>query len=156
RSKIWSIVGMLFFLIACWLLVRYLRHYRLSDIIQNVRAIPAWATGVSALMVLLDLLAVTQSDIVSLMWLGKPLSYKKVAFSAFLGNILGRTIGFPVLTSTGIQYRIYSTSGLSIGDVGQIFTYHFTGLWLGFMMVAGGALIMHPVPLPVWTSSVLW
>src|SRR5690348_16879851 len=126
-----SVVGLCIFVLACLLVAHQLRHYRLSAMLAEMRAIPGSVViGVLALMVL-QFLAVVQYDVLALHWLRKKMAYKKIALAGFLANSLSRTIGFSFLVGGGLRYRFYRMWGLSPEQIGKLVSFHFGSLVLG-------------------------
>ncbi|MDQ3269997.1 MAG: lysylphosphatidylglycerol synthase domain-containing protein [Pseudomonadota bacterium] len=61
------------------------------------------------------------------------------AFNLNLGGVVG---------GIGFRYRLYLRSGLSVSTISRIIAFVVGGNWSGFLLLAGLALALNPLPLP--------
>jgi uncharacterized membrane protein YbhN (UPF0104 family) len=142
------VLGLTIGLIAFFILYRHWRNYRLEDILNGLHAIPSSSLMLASAMVLIDITVAFSLDLVSLHWLQKSIPRRKIIWVGFLGDAIGRTLGFSLFTAGGIKYRFYSALGLTFSEISQLLAFYFTGLWMGFLLLAGLSLMGHPVALP--------
>lgn len=154
RSVLESAMGIIFLLLALWLLARSLQDYKLEDVTQSLRRIPAYALALASGLVALNLWVMAQFDVLALRSMQLPVRYGQAVWVGFLSCVAGRTIGFPLLTGSALRYRFYHRWGLTPAQISRVIVFQLASLWLGFMALAGVALLMEPVPLPLsWAKG---
>lgn len=139
------IAGFLLFVAA--LLVRYARTVDWHQVGQAMAAYPrsqiALAAGVSLLAYLvychLDLLARAYTGHALPWWRVLAISLVCYAFNLNIGGMVG---------GVGFRYRLYSQFGLGLPTISRIVVFVIGGNWMGFLLLAGLALALNPLPLP--------
>ncbi len=150
------VLGLAIFGLAVKLFLKRFEGYSLKDILESLQAVPLWSIGFALAMVALDSLIIIRCDVMTLRWLGNAIPYRQTALAGFLGNVFGRTIGFPMLTASGVAYRLYRKWDLEPKDIGHLIAFRYVSLWMGFMTAAGLALLFAPIPMSGLAHSDLW
>ncbi|MDO9082452.1 MAG: bifunctional lysylphosphatidylglycerol flippase/synthetase MprF [Humidesulfovibrio sp.] len=91
-------------------------------------------------------------DILALRYIGHPLPHMKAAFASFAGNAFSNTIGLSTLAGSSVRYRLYSSWGLSPGEIAKIVVFTTLTLWLGLFSISGIIFTVKPLPLPDWVA----
>jgi len=130
---------------ALWLLMHHLRAYKLGDVWREIQTFPGPALLLSGLLVVLNIPVIIYLDVLAVRWLHRLLAYRRIALVSFLSAAFGRTVGFPIFTGGGLRYRFYRPWGFSLKEVGQLTTFYFASLWLGFLAWAGATLTLQPL-----------
>ncbi len=89
-------------------------------------------------------------DILALHYIGHPLPWAKAAFASFAGNAFSNTIGLSTLAGSSVRYRLYTSWGLTPGEIAKIVVFTTLTLWLGLFSIGGIIFTVKPVPLPDW------
>ena len=152
RQKLLSIVGLslglLLFSAMLWVLHRELQQYHYHDIVSQVEAISVWRLALALLLTALNYLVLTGQDALAVRYLRYPLSYGKIALASFLGYVFSHNIGFALLSSASIRYRLYSTWGLSTGEIATIVAFTGVTFWFGVLFLGGVVFVWEPFTLP--------
>ncbi len=143
------LLAIAFFGLALWLIQHELRHYRYSQIVAALRGLPAGRIVAAIALTALNYVILTGYDYLALRYIQRPLSYRKSALAAFAGYAIGQALGFPLLTAAPIRYRLYSGWGLSAVEIAQVVAFYSLTFWLGYLLVAGAALVLYPPAVPV-------
>ncbi|MBU1229874.1 MAG: bifunctional lysylphosphatidylglycerol flippase/synthetase MprF [Proteobacteria bacterium] len=91
-------------------------------------------------------------DILALRYIGHPLPHMRAAFASFAGNAFSNTIGLSTLAGSSVRYRLYSSWGLTPGEIAKIVVFTTLTLWLGLFAIGGITFTVKPLPLPDWIS----
>ena len=145
RRSYGPILGVCALAAALWLLMHHLRAYKLGDVWREIQTFPGPALLLSGLLVVLNIPVIIYLDVLAVRWLHRLLAYRRIALVSFLSAAFGRTVGFPIFTGGGLRYRFYRPWGFSLKEVGQLTTFYFASLWLGFLAWAGATLTLQPL-----------
>ena len=77
------------------------------------------------------------------------ISHGLAALAGLVGYGISNAIGFNVLVGGPVRYRIYQSAGLDASDVGRIVGISFLTFGSGIVALAGLALVVDPVGIPV-------
>ena len=143
-----SLLGLVLFFVALWVLHRALSEYRYTDIAQEVRAVPALRLIVSLLLTALNYLVLTGYDALAFRYVGRTLEYGRIAFASFIGYAFSNNIGMSMLAGSSVRYRLYTSWGLSVLDVTKMVAFSTLTLWLGLLSVGGIAFVIEPIAVP--------
>lgn len=127
-----------------FLLWRALSQYSYADLKAAVAAVPLARIGASAGFAAASYATLTLFDYFALRYAGKPLPYRRAAFTSFVSLSLGHTIGLAALSSGAVRYRYYSRWGLSATQVAKVILFCGLTVGLGLCGLAGIALLLQP------------
>lgn len=147
-KKITPFISILFFVLAVWFLDQELRQYDISEILEQLSAIPNTYILFSVLLSFLSYLLLTCYDGLGVRYVGEDLSAARIVRAGFIGYAFSHNIGMALITGGSIRYRIYSAWGFSGLKVTQIVGFSALTLWLGFCAVAGLSLVFATPNLP--------
>jgi uncharacterized membrane protein YbhN (UPF0104 family) len=139
-----SLFGVLLFAVAVWVLYHELKEYHYHDVVRQIKAlsIPHLLLGLG--LTVLSYFIMTGYDLLALRYIGYHLSYPKVAFTSFISYAFSNNLGFSMLAGSSVRYRIYSAWGLSGEAITKIIAFCTLTVWLGFLTLAGVALLLNP------------
>ncbi|MBA3485591.1 MAG: UPF0104 family protein [Lysobacter sp.] len=137
----------LFLLVAAALLWRYARVVQWDQVMAAISAYPRSQLALAAALSLLAYLVYCSLEQLARRSTGHSLPRWQVlaislvcyAFNLNLGGMVG---------GIGFRYRLYSRSGLAVATISRIVAFVIGGNWAGFLLLAGLALALNPLPLP--------
>jgi phosphatidylglycerol lysyltransferase len=147
-SKLTSLLSLLFFGLALWLLRGELRDFRYKDIIRFFHVLPADRVIMAVAFTALSYLALTCYDALALRYVGKRIAYWKVALASFAGYAFSNTLGMPLFTGTPLRARLYSGWGMTAIDITRVVLFSYITFWLGFIGLSGAAFLLDPIAVP--------
>ena len=142
----WS--GLLFFMVALWVLHKELKAYHYQDILHSIEALPAQRLYVGLGLTLLNYLIMSSYDILALRYIQYRLPYRKIAFTSFIGYAFSNNFGLSMLVGGSIRYRLYSAWGLSAEEITKVVAFCSLTLWLGFLTLGGIVFLLEPIVIP--------
>ena len=146
--RLGALLGLILLSVVLWVLHHELQQYHYHDIIRHMRNIPPRQVVFALLLTALNYFVLTGHDALAFRYLRYPLSYSKIALAAFLGYALSHNLGFALLSSASMRYRLYSTWGLSAGEIATVVAFNGVTFWFGVLLLGGLAFIWEPLPLP--------
>lgn len=135
------------FLFAIHLLLRELRHYQLSSIVQSFRQIPVRHLALSFIIMLFSYFILMGYDWLALKAIHKKLPLRKVAFVSFIGQVVSYNFG-ALLGGTTVRYRLYSSWGFSTLDIMRLVLMLAVTFWVGALGLAGMIFLLVPIDVP--------
>jgi uncharacterized membrane protein YbhN (UPF0104 family) len=136
-----ALLGLLLFAVMLVVLHRELQQYHYHDIVQHISAILARQVALAVLLTVLNYLVLTGHDALAFRYLRYPLSYSKIALASFLGYAFSHNIGFALLSNASVRYRLYSTWGLSAGEIATVVAFNGVTVWFGVLLLGGLAFV---------------
>jgi phosphatidylglycerol lysyltransferase len=130
-----------------WVLHRELEHLRYRDIIAELQALPRSRVLLAVLCTVANYWLLTGYDVLATRYVRHPVAYRRVALASFSSYAFSNSVGFSVLGSTAIRYRLYSLWGLSTLEIATVVLFSALTTWLGIMTVGGVALLVRPAAL---------
>jgi phosphatidylglycerol lysyltransferase len=147
-SKLTSLLSLLFFALALWLLRRELADFRYRDIILFFHNLPAHRVVMALAFTALSYVALTCYDALALRYIGKRIAYWKVALASFTGYAFSNTLGLPLFTGTPMRARLYSGWGMTAIDITRVVLFSYITFWLGFIGLSGASFLLDPIAVP--------
>ncbi|HET9726190.1 MAG TPA: lysylphosphatidylglycerol synthase domain-containing protein, partial [Gemmatimonadales bacterium] len=141
-------VSLLLFAGAVYVLHAELRDHPLHEILAELRGFPPLRLILALAATALGFLALAGYDAVSLAALGRRLSFRRVAYAAFLGYAFANSLPLSVVTGAAVRYRLYSQWGIARGDAGRVITLNTVTYVVGLLASAGLAFALQPVLVP--------
>ncbi len=135
-------VSVLLFVVVAAVLHHVLGSYRLHDVLQELRAIPARALAGAALLTAGSYTMLTLYDWLGIRYIEKPVSYARTALTSFIAYAFGHNLSLAAFTGAAVRYRMYSSEGLTAVDVATIVSLCALTTALGVSMLAGSALLL--------------
>jgi phosphatidylglycerol lysyltransferase len=106
--------------LALFIIHKEMKAYPLESIVESFYAIPPISVSLALLATIISYLGIAFYDGLALRYTDKPLSWKKTAFTSCCAHAISTTLGAAALTSNAVRYRLYSSWGLKLKDVGVV------------------------------------
>jgi len=147
-----SLLGVVLFCGALWVLHHELKPYRVHDILRTFQAIPSKQVLYAMMITALSYLVMSGYDILALKYIQQPLPLAKIALTSFVSYAFSNNMGLGMIAGSSVRYRLYSTWGLSILQITRIIAFCTLTLWLGFFTHFGSSFLVKKIlaksPLP--------
>ena len=143
-----SVIGLILFIAALWVLYHQLKTYPIRDIIAHLHNLPAEALVLAILLTFFSYLTMTGYDTLALRYVRHPLSYAKTALASFIGYAFSNSLGFSMIMGGSVRYRLYTAWGLTAFEITQVVGFCMLTLWFGFFTIGGLVFLLEPLTLP--------
>ena len=142
----WLLPGLslVVFIGVAFALRRELEHFRFSNVLAHLRAIPASAIAAATACTAASYWLLGFYDVLALRYLGKPLSYARTVFTAFIAYSFGHNFGIAAFTDGAVRYRLYSSQGLNAADVATVAGFCAVTSAIGLGALAGVSFVFAP------------
>ena len=147
-SRLTPWLSLAFFALALWLLHGELKDFRYRDVIRFFDQLPASRVLLAVGFTIAGYFALTGYDTLAIRYIGKEVSYWKIALASFAGYAFSNTLGMPLFTGTPLRARLYSGWGLTALDIARIVVLSYLTFWLGFLSLGGTAFLLEPIAVP--------
>ena len=138
-----AILAISAFAVACWLADRSLGQYRWADVLAQLAATPRDALFAALILTIAGYGTLTFYDVIALRYAGVKLGWPVTALASFCAFAVGYTVGFAALSGGSIRLRVYSSAGVSPGQIAQVIAFcEFTSL-TGALPLLGGSLLLN-------------
>ncbi|MBD2502060.1 lysylphosphatidylglycerol synthase domain-containing protein [Anabaena azotica] len=148
RFNFGYLLSLLLLALCIWAIANELRAYNYQDILNSLATIPkrrlSWAIGLT----MVGYSIMVGYDILGFHYVGRSLSWPKIALTNFISSAFSNTIGFALLTGSAIRYRFYTGWGVPVVAIAQIIAFVNFTFWLGMLTVAGLIFLTNPLPIP--------
>lgn len=146
-SKLRPLLVAAFLLLAAWLLWRQARSIDWREVVAALADYPHSQLMPAALAALLAYACYCGLDLIARTYTRHQLPWPRVLAIAFVSYAMNLNIGGTV-GGIGFRYRLYSRAGLDVATISRIVAFAIAGNWSGFLLLAGLAFALHPLPLP--------
>jgi len=151
RVWLWRL-GMVAWVVVMGVALMALHHewatFHLSDLKSALSRLGWWHVAFALVCTALSYLSNASIDLFSLRWLKKKLPVSKALGSSFIAAAFSLNAGGTLLGGGGVRLRLYTSLGLSAGEVAKMAGFAVVAGWAGHALVAGGLLMIAPVALP--------
>jgi uncharacterized membrane protein YbhN (UPF0104 family) len=144
KDYLWPVIGIAAVMVSVWVLYHELRSISFKDVVASLEAISVRHWLLAADSAVLAYAALAAYDRISLLHLGKNISWLFISLASFTAYALGHTIGASVFSGALVRYRAYSSQGLSGAEVGVLVALCSLTFCLGVLLLGGVILIMEP------------
>lgn len=133
--------------LAMWLLHAQVKNYDYAKVRDGILATrPIYLVAAVALTII-NYLALIFYDLVNIRYLGHQFPVKKIALASLISYMVSNTFGM-LLGGTAVRYRLYSSWGLSVGQVAELIALLGLTFWLGVFALAGLLFVGAPFHVP--------
>jgi phosphatidylglycerol lysyltransferase len=139
------LIGVVLFGAALEVLRLELRTVTWHDLVRDIVATPPSRLWLALLLTAINYALLTGYDFLAFAYIGKTLSRRQVAATAFLAYAIANNIGFSALSGASVRYRFYSRWGITWEELSRlVFSYSLT-FWLGLLTLGGLSLAFSPL-----------
>jgi uncharacterized membrane protein YbhN (UPF0104 family) len=142
------IIGITLFCASAWVLSHEIKQLDFDRVIHEFRSIGLRQVTYSVLLTVVSYLVLTLYDATALVYVGEKLSYLRIALASFVGYTISHNLGFSLVSGGAARYRLFSSWGISAGQVARAITFSGLTYWLGFFFLTGLVLLIDPPTLP--------
>lgn len=143
-----SLVAMIIFSAAIWVLYHQLQHHHLSEIMGHLRSLSSSQVALGFIFTLLSYLALSGYDLTALRYIRHELEYPKVALTSFITYALSHNLGFSLFTGGSVRFRLYGVWGLSTLEITSVMGIGVITFWLGYLSVGAATFVISPLTIP--------
>jgi phosphatidylglycerol lysyltransferase len=146
-----ALSSVIVFGLALWVLHQALHQFTLGDVQRALHRTP-WPIILAAVSAsIASYWVLTGFDSLAARHVGVLLPYRRIALASFISQAISHSTGFAALTGSSIRYRLYSSAGISGGDVGRIVAFCAFTFGLGAAVVVTMAMLFeaHPVGIAI-------
>ncbi len=137
---------------AVWAISAQLAQYNLDEIMASLFSETDRDVLLAFGLTAANFIVLAGYDILALSYIGHPLPPHRPVLASFAGNAFSNTIGLSTLAGSTVRYRLYSSWGLSTGEIAKIVVFTTLTLWLGLFSIGGIIFTVRPLPLPDWIT----
>ena len=141
-------LGLALFALAAWILHHELSEYHYGDVVGHLAAIPHRDVALAIALTVLGYLLLTGYDTLALRWVGSPLSYPPIALASFIAFVFSHNVGLSFFGGSAVRYRMFTSWGVTVGELARVITFNVITFWLGFLALGGAVLLLEPLPIP--------
>ncbi len=145
RKSRWSWVGLVaslaIFAASAFVLWRTAHTISAADVLAALARVSAGQLGVAMLLVAVSYLLLTGYDFLALRQMRIKVPYRTTALASFTSYAVSFTLGFPLLTSGAVRYRIYAARGVRAPQIASLTVIAGITFWLGMGVVLGWSLM---------------
>ncbi len=142
------VFGLLLLAVAFFVLYRKLSSFTVQDIEKSLRNIPTYRVVVAILLTYCYYTLTTFYDTLAFRFIGHPLPYRRIALAAFTGYAFSHNVGFSLISSGTVRYRIHSSFGLTGRESAKIIAFCGLSYWIGFLFVCAMLFLTMPMKIP--------
>ncbi|MEK7354987.1 MAG: lysylphosphatidylglycerol synthase domain-containing protein, partial [Bdellovibrionota bacterium] len=122
--------------------------YSAAEITAAISAIPLRDLAAASVLTVFSYLVLCCYDLMALSYVEGRMRLRSLFFTAFTAYAFGNNIGLASVAGSSIRFRLYTGFGLKPGQILRIIAFVTTTFWLGFLSIAGLAMLMSPIQLP--------
>jgi Uncharacterized conserved protein len=137
---------------AVWALSAQLRGYDLEEIMGTLLKETDRDIFLAFGLTAVNFIVLAGYDILALAYIKHPLQPYRAVLASFAGNAFSNTIGLSTLAGSSVRYRLYTSWGLTPGEIAKIVVFTTLTLWLGLFSIGGIIFTVRPLPLPDWVQ----
>lgn len=130
-KKLVSYSGILFFILAAFMLWWQLRDYSVYDIINAILSIPKTNLVLACIACFAGYLALSLYDFLALRYVGGHVSWWKWMLAGMLGFAISNNAGHAIVSGGAIRYRLYTRWRINGGDIVKMLTFSGFTFFLG-------------------------
>ena len=152
RDKPWwpwfkRALGLAFFALVAWLLVKYARGVDWREVRQSVQELPRAALWQAAALCFASHLLYSCFDLVGRRYTQHGLPVAQVMQVNFISYAFNLNFG-SLIGGVAFRYRLYSRLGLEYATITRVLTLSMLTNWLGYLLLAGIVFTVAPLDLP--------
>ncbi|MFN4088854.1 MAG: lysylphosphatidylglycerol synthase domain-containing protein [Alphaproteobacteria bacterium] len=144
------------FAAAVWVLQHTLRDLSWDELMRQFAQIPLTHIALSLLFTALAYLILTIYDTTAFAYIGRHVSYVRVAFVSFLSYAFSHSLGFGGVTGGAVRYRFYTAWGVRAIDVAKVVVFGGAAYFLGAFAVAGVLVLVRVEEFRLVTGLPAW
>ncbi len=142
------LLGVALFGLAIGILHHELAAHPFRDVLRHLSAISGGSIALSLVLTAAGYLALTGYDALSFHWIRHSLAYSRIALASFIAYVFSHNVGLSFFGGSAVRYRMFTSWGVTPGELARIIPFNVITFWLGFLTLAGVVLTLQPVTFP--------
>ncbi len=142
------LLGLALFGGALWVLHGEFERYDLQDVLGHAREISPGALALSIGLTSVSYLLLIGYDALALGYVGRRLSWPRVALESFVSYAFSHNLGVLSLDGSLVRYRMLAGWGFGPGEIARMVAFDAVTFWLGFLALGGVLLLATPLGVP--------
>ncbi|MGP0128747.1 MAG: lysylphosphatidylglycerol synthase domain-containing protein [cyanobacterium endosymbiont of Rhopalodia musculus] len=142
-----SCSSLVLFVFSLWTIHKNFHYYNAQNIWNILATVPLSNILKAIILMLLNYVIMTGYDCLAVNYVRHTLSYSKKALVSIICSGISNSVGFALISSCMIRYRLYSNWGFSVISIAQISTFCNLTFILGLFVI--GAIIFTTNPLEI-------
>jgi uncharacterized membrane protein YbhN (UPF0104 family) len=156
-NRLWhavpSLLGLFLFGFSLATIQHQLKENPISEVFKNLQETPLPYVVMAALLVVLNYVMLTGYDSLATRYINHPLPYRRSALVASLSYAISNGVGFALLSSSAIRYRLYKSWGYTSIEVAKIIAFCNLSFSLGLIAAGGLLFTIEPVAIPTLSGT---
>jgi uncharacterized membrane protein YbhN (UPF0104 family) len=140
-------LGIAFTVLVLGLVVHLARRMDWGSALLALQQLPATALAAAAAFAALSHVLYCGYDLIGRRQTGHRLATGQVATVGFISYAFNLNLG-SLVGGVALRYRLYARLGLSVAVVTQVLAWSMLTNWLGYLLLAGGVLLLAPPAFP--------
>ena len=141
-----ALIGLALFAAALFVLRRELHAMTWHELTGDVARTPASRLALALLLTALNYAILTGYDFLAFAYIGKRLSWDRIALASFLAYAVANNVGFAMLSGASVRYRFYARWGVTASELSRVIVAYATTFWLGLLLLGGASLATSRLP----------
>lgn len=142
-----------FLVLVVGLVVRLASGMDWDEAFKSLRALPATTLLLAAALAASSHAIYSSYDLVGRHETGHGLPWRRVVQVGFVSYAFNLNLG-ALVGGVALRYQLYSKLGLAVAVITRVVALSILTNWLGYLVLAGGLLLLHPPRLPAgWALS---
>ena len=142
-----SCFSLVLFILSLWTIHENFHYYNTQNIWNTLSTVPLSNILRAIVLMSLNYAVMTGYDCLAVNYVHNTLSYSKKALVSVICSGISNSVGFSLVSSCMIRYRLYSNWGLSAISIAQISAFCNLTFVLGLLVI--GAIIFTTNPLEI-------
>lgn len=141
RRNLFTALGLAAVGIGIFLLYRVFQKNDFGEVIAVLSSVKPGDIALALFFTAISYSCVAVLEFFAVLYVGRPVPFRRIAMTALAAIGIGRTIGLAALSSGAIRYRMYSRADLTLVNVGTIILFSGLSVAAGFAAIGGVALL---------------
>ncbi len=146
RRALPALIGLVLFVLALAVLRRELQAATWREIVRQVWSTPGPRLALAVILTAVNYAVLTGYDFLAFAYIGKRLSWQRVALASFLAYAISNSVGFAMLSGASVRYRFYTRWGITAEELSRVVLSYVVTFWLGLLLLGGVSLATSPLP----------
>jgi len=139
-----GLITLLMLALALVFLHQGLRGITLDEVLEQVRLIGGGTIAFAMMLTICSYFLITLYDFLALRHVKFPMTWRRMAPTAFTAAAIGHNVGFAALSGGAIRYRGYTLAGVDALRIAGVVIFCTTTYFVGGTLLLGIALLMEP------------
>ncbi len=144
RQWLLSSVSIAVFVVALVAIRHLLAAVTVADLLAEIKRLSAAELGLAMLFTAASFVTLVGYDWSALRYLKRSLPFYTVAFGSLCGCAVANAVGWNFFSGASVRYRIYTSAGLSAGDVARVALFGSVAYGTSICVVGAAALVLAP------------